>query len=316
MERRQLGKTGLDVSVLCFGCNVFGWTVNQDMAFNLLDAFTQHGGNFIDTADTYSNWAPGNVGGESETIIGNWIKRRGNRDKIIIATKVGWRMSDTKKGLSKAYILREVEDSLIRLQTDYIDLYQAHKDDPSVPLEETLEAFSILIKQGKVKAIGASNYTAERLRDALYVSEQHHQPLFATLQPLYNLYDRSDFETHLLPVCENEKLAVIPYYSLATGFLTGKYRTEDDLAKGSRGDKVRQYMTPKGMRILQALDIVATRYESTPARVALAWLMSRPTVVAPIASATDLQQLHDLIEATELQLDLDSLNELSRASQD
>lgn len=313
MEKRLLGKTGFNVSPICFGCNVFGWTVNESMAFNLLDAFLQHGGNFLDTADTYSKWAPGNQGGESETMIGNWMKKRGNREHIILATKVGWEMSADKKGLSKAYILKAVEDSLRRLQTDYIDLYQAHKDDPNTPLDETLEAFAQLIKQGKVKAIGASNYSAERLREALYVSEQHHFPAYQTLQPLYNLYERSEFEKELLPVCEAEKLAVIPYYSLASGFLTGKYRTEDDLAKGSRGPGIKKYLNEKGLKILTALDVVATRYETTPTRISLAWLMSRPTVVAPIVSATDLQQLHELIESTYLKLDFEAINELNQA---
>lgn len=314
MERRKLGNSGLKVSPLAFGGNVFGWTVDEPTSFKLLDAFVSSGFNFIDTADVYSKWAPGNKGGESETILGNWLKRSGNRKNVIIATKAGMEMGPNKKGLSKGYILRAVEDSLKRLQTDYIDLYQAHTDDPETPLEETLETFAQLIKQGKVRAIGASNYSAERLSQALQVSEQHGYPSYQSLQPLYNLYDRADYETKLEPLCQEKGLGVITYFSLASGFLTGKYRSEDDLLKSPRGQFVKKYLNDRGFRILQALDRVAEQLNSTPAIISLAWLISRPSVTAPIASATSLEQLNGLIEATKLSLDHSQLELLNQAS--
>jgi len=292
------------------GTNVFGWTADQAASFRILDAFVDAGFNFIDTADVYSRWAPGHTGGESETIIGKW----GKRDKLIIATKVGGEMATDKKGLSKSYILRAVEDSLQRLQTDYIDLYQSHYDDPTTPLEETLEAYDQLIKQGKVRAIGASNYTAERLAEALQVSERNGYPRYESLQPLYNLYDRAEYEAELEPLCLDKGLGVIPYFSLASGFLTGKYRSESDLSKSPRGARVKKYMDERGFRILAALDEVAQRHHATPAKVALAWLMARPSVTAPIASATTVDQLRDLIEATRLRLDAASIDQLNRAS--
>jgi aryl-alcohol dehydrogenase-like predicted oxidoreductase len=314
MNKRQLGKSGLKVSPLAFGGNVFGWTVDEPTSFKLLDAFVAAGFDFVDTADVYSSWAPGNQGGESETILGKWMKQRGNRDKTIIATKVGMEMGPGKKGLSKSYIMSAVEDSLRRLQTDYIDLYQSHEDDRQTPLEETLQAFAQLVEQGKVRAIGASNYSAERLAEALKVSEQHSFPGYESLQPLYNLYDRADYEKELEPICLEKGLGVISYYSLASGFLTGKYRAEADLSQSVRGQGVKKYLNERGFRILKALDEVAEQHDSTPARVALAWLIARPGITAPIVSATSLEQLNDLIEATKLELDQSSIEILNQAS--
>lgn len=315
MAKRKLGNSGLEVSPLAFGGNVFGWTADEATSFKLLDAFVDFGFNFIDTADVYSKFAPGNKGGESETIIGKWLKRSGARSKVIIATKVGMEMGPDKKGLSKAYILRAVEDSLKRLQTDYIDLYQSHTDDPQTPLEETLNAFSELIKQGKVRAIGASNYSAERLSEALHVSRERGYPRYESLQPLYNLCDRYEYEAKLEPICEAEGLGVIPYFSLASGFLTGKYRSENDLSNRARGRMVKKYLNERGLRILNALDELAKRLHSTPARISLAWLIARPSVTAPIASATSLEQLNDLFEATKLKLDDSSIQLLNQASE-
>jgi aryl-alcohol dehydrogenase-like predicted oxidoreductase len=314
MKKRKLGNSGLEVAPLVLGGNVFGWTVDEPTAFRILDAFAASGGNCIDTADTYSRWVPGNKGGESETVIGKWLKRSGNRNKVVIATKVGSEMGPNRRGLSKPYILRAVEDSLQRLQTDHIDLYQSHKDDPDTPIEETLEAYEQLIKQGKVRAIGASNYSAERLAQALQVSQQKGYPGYESLQPLYNLYDRADYERSLEPLCREKGLGVITYYSLASGFLTGKYRSEKDLTKSIRGQKIKIYLDDRGFRILRALDQVAERYHSTPAGVSLAWLIARPGITAPIASATSLEQLNDLTEAPRLELDHSSLELLNEAS--
>jgi aryl-alcohol dehydrogenase-like predicted oxidoreductase len=314
MNKRKLGNSGLDVSPLVFGGNIFGWTVDEPTSFSLLDAFVAAGFNFIDTADLYSRWAPGNQGGESETILGKWLKRSGKRDQVVLATKVGMEMGPDKKGLSKAYILRAVEDSLRRLQTDFIDLYQAHVDDPATPVEETLEAFAQLIKQGKVRAIGASNYSAERLAQAVQVSQQRGYPRYECLQPLYNLYERADYETKLEPLCVEKGLGVISYFSLASGFLTGKYRSEQDLSKSARGHGVKKYLNERGYRILKALDQVAQERQATPATIALAWLIARPSVTAPIASATSLKQLQALIEATRLNLDSSEIDWLNRAS--
>ena len=314
MKKRKLGNSGLEVAPLAFGGNVFGWTVDEPTAFELLDRFVASGFNFIDTADVYPKWAPGNKGGESETILGNWLKRSGNRKKVVIATKVGSEMAPGSKGLSRAYILQAAEDSLKRLQTDYIDLYQSHIDDPETPLEETLEAYAQLTKQGKVRAIGASNHSAERLAQALEVSQQHGYPGYQSLQPEYNLYDRAGYETKLEPVCQKRALGVIPYFSLASGFLTGKYRSEGDVSKSARAKFVKKYLNDRGYRILQALDQVAGRLHSTPAKVSLAWLLARPSITAPIASATSLDQLKDLIEATELELDSPAIELLNQAS--
>jgi len=313
MKRRRLGNSELEIAPLAFGGNVFGWTVDEQTSFELLDTFVAAGFNLIDTANVYSAWAPGNTGGESETIIGKWLKGSVKREEVIIATKVGMEMRG-EKGLSKSYILRSAEDSLSRLQTDYIDLYQSHQDDPETPLEETLEAYAELIRQGKVRAIGASNYSAERLRQALLVSEQNGLPRYESLQPLYNLYDRAAFESELEPLCVEKNVGVISYYSLASGFLSGKYRSESDLGKSARGGGVKKYLDERGLSILDALDEVSKLQGSTPARVALAWLIARPSVTAPIASATSLEQLNDLIEATELELDEASLRLLDEAS--
>lgn len=314
MKKHRLGNSGLEVSPLAFGGNVFGWTVGEAQAFKLLDAFVGAGFNLIDTADVYSKWVPGNKGGESETILGKWLKRSGNRKKVIVATKVGSEMSPGKKGLSKAYIMRAVEDSLRRLQTDYIDLYQSHVDDPETTIEETLETYAQLIKQGKVRAIGASNFTAERLSQALQISKQNGYASYQSLQPLYNLYDRADYETKLEPLCQQQGLGVVSYFSLASGFLTGKYRSEKDLSRSPRGREVKKYLTDRGFRVLQALDRVADQYQSTPATISLAWLMARPSVTAPIASATSLEQLNPLIAATRLELDPSSIELLNEAS--
>ncbi|HJX73772.1 MAG TPA: aldo/keto reductase, partial [Candidatus Deferrimicrobiaceae bacterium] len=283
MKKRKLGNSGREVAPLALGGNVFGWTADEKTSFRLLDAFTAAGGDLIDTADIYSAWVPGHKGGESETVLGKWLKRDGNRKKVLVATKVGMEMGPDKKGLSKPYILRAAEDSLRRLQTDYIDLYQAHADDPETPLEETLEAFAQLTRQGKVRAIGASNYNAERLSKALQVSKRHGHPAYRSLQPLYNLYDRAEYEAELEPLCREKGLGVIPYFPLAAGFLTGKYRSEKDLAGRARGEFVKKYLDDRGFRILDALDQVGRRYHSAPATVALAWLIARPGITAPIA---------------------------------
>lgn len=314
MKKRKLGNSGLEVSPVAFGGNVFGWTVDEATSFKLLDAFVSAGCNFIDTADTYSIWIPGNKGGESETMIGKWLKRSGNRQKIVLASKVGKEMGPNQKGLSKSYILRAVEASLRRLQTDYIDLYQSHIDDPETPFEETLETYAELIRQGKVRAIGASNHGAEQLSQALQVSERRGYPRYESLQPVYNLCERADYETKLEPLCREKGLGVICYPSLANGFLTGKYRSEHDLSKSVRGPRATKYLNDRGFRILQALDQVAEQHNSNPARVSLAWLIARPSITAPIVSATSLEQLKDLIEATRLELDPSSIELLNQAS--
>jgi len=301
MQTRPLGRSGLTVPPLCFGGNVFGWTADTAMSHRLLDALLEAGLNFIDTADVYSIWIPGHVGGESETAIGEWLKARGGRNRVIIATKCGMDMKAGGKGLSAAHIRSAVDASLKRLNTDYIDLYQAHTDDPSVPLEETLGAFADLIKAGKVRAIGASNYSAERLAEALKVSARHRLPRYESLQPHYNLYERSKFEGPTEALCLREHVGVIPYFGLAGGFLTGKYRSKDDL-KGARAGMVESMLNPRGLKILAALDEVSEQIGATPAQTALAWLMAKPAITAPIASATNLDQLKDLAAATRLQL--------------
>ena len=314
MKKRKLGKSGLEVAPFALGGNVFGWTADEPTSFKILDAFVAHGFNLIDTANNYSRWVPGNRGGESETIIGKWFKQRGARDKVVIATKVGMEMGPDEKGLSKAYILREVEASLKRLQTDYIDLYQSHTDDAATPQEETLETYAQLAKQGKVRVIGASNFTAERLAQSLEVSKAHAYPRYESLQPHYNLYERSEYESKLESLCREKGIGVITYFSLARGFLTGKYRTEADLSKSPRGGGVKSNLNERGMRILAALDKVSKQYRSTPARVALAWLIARPSVTAPIASATSVEQLDDLAGAATLELDAASIGLLNQAS--
>jgi aryl-alcohol dehydrogenase-like predicted oxidoreductase len=314
MQMRKLGKSGLEVSVLALGGNVFGWTADEATSFKLLDGYVAAGGNFIDTADTYSRWAPGHQGGESETVIGKWLKQRGNRKTVVIATKVGAEMGPERKGLKKAYIMQSVEQSLARLQTDYIDLYQSHRDDADTPVEETLGAYAELIAKGKVRAIGASNFTAQRMGESLEASHKHGWPAYQSLQPHYNLCERADYEQNLEPWCLREGVGVIPYFSLAAGFLTGKYRSEADLAKSPRGQGVKKYLNERGLAILAALDGVAKQHNSTQAAVALAWLMARPSVTAPIASATNLEQLDTLIASTKLELDAAAIAKLDQAS--
>ena len=314
MEKRRLGQSQIHVAPLCLGGNVFGWTLDEAASFRILDQFLAAGFDFVDTADVYSTWVPGHVGGESETIIGKWFRQRGNRDKVILATKVGWLMPPDQKGLSKARIVRAVEESLRRLQTDYIDLYQAHIDDAQTPLEETLGAFGELIRQGKVRAIGASNYTAARLREALDLAQRGDLPRYESVQPLYNLYDRSGFEAELAALCVARNVGAITYFSLASGFLTGKYRSPADLTGRARAPRVEKYLNPRGSAILGALDEVAAAHATTPASVALAWLMGRPGVTAPIASATSSPQLEALVAAADLTLDAAAIQRLDQAS--
>jgi len=313
MKKRRLGNSSIEVRPLMFGGNVFGWTLDEAASFRILDAFFDAGFDFIDTADVYSRFAPGNQGGESETILGKWFRQKGIRSQIILATKVGHEMGPDKKGLSRKYILQACEDSLRRLQTEYIDLYQSHRDDEETPQEETMEAFAKLVSQGKVRVLGASNYKADRLEKALEVSKTHGYPRYESLQPLYNLYDRAEYEEQLEPVCLRQHIGVIPYFSLAAGFLTGKYRSEADV-KGARARIVGKYVNERGLRILKALDEVAKEKNVKPATIALAWLIARPSVTAPIASATSLEQLGDLLKAVELELDQASMNKLNAAS--
>lgn len=313
MNRRKLGNSGLETGPLALGGNVFGWTADEPMSFKLLDAFVASGLNLIDTADVYSKWIPGHKGGESETIIGNWLQQRNVRGKVLIATKVGVEMGPGEGGLSKTYILREVERSLSRLKTDYIDLYQSHRDDTETSFEETLEAYEELIKAGKVRAIGASNYKADRLAESLKVSAARGLPRYETLQPWYNLYDRADFEGGLAELCKRENIGVIPYFSLASGFLTGKYRTAKDLEGRARAYRVKDMMNERGFRILKALDKVSAELGATPAQVSLAWLLAHG-VAAPIASATNLDQLKEIIGGTTLNLSPEAVRLLDDAS--
>mgnify|MGYP003575939013 FL=1 len=315
MEKRPLGNSGLQVAPLAFGGNVFGWTANEKTSFELLDAFTDAGFNLIDTADNYSHWAPGNKGGESETIIGNWLKQSGKRHKVVIATKVGGAFPGGKKDLSKKYILKAAEDSLRRLQVETIDLYQSHWDDEVTPVSETIDAYAQLVKEGKVKAIGASNLSPQRLQQSIDYSKEANLPQYQTLQPEYNLYNRQKFEQDYKAICERENLGVINYYALASGFLSGKYRTAADAAKSARGAGiVKEYLNERGLRILKALDSVAEKHNTNAATVSLAWLMAQPLITAPIASATSVAQLQELIKATEIKLSADDLAELDSAS--
>jgi len=314
MNRRKLGRTGFEVAPLAFGGNVFGWTADEATSFRLLDAFVDAGGNLIDTANSYSRWAPGHVGGESETVIGRWIARRGRHDDVVIATKVGSDMGLGDKCLRRDYIIQAADESLRRLQVEAIDLYQSHWDDEKTPFEETLDAYARLIEQGKVRAIGASNLTPERLAQALATSAREGLPRYDTLQPLYNLYDRAAFEGPLQELCLHEDIGVITYFSLAAGFLTGKYRSDADYAKSARGPGMKKFLNDRGFRILDALDDVSARTGATPARVALAWLMARPGVTAAIASATSLEQFEELSAAMRLTLDADSVRRLDEAS--
>lgn len=315
MGGRMLGNTGIEVQPLSFGGNVFGWTVDEAASFRLLDAFVDAGFNLVDTADVYSRWVPGNRGGESETIIGKWFQQSGKRDQVVLATKLGMDMGDGKVGLSAARVRQAVDESLARLQTDRIDLYQTHRDDADTPLAETLGALAELVEAGKVRAIGASNYSGARLREAIEVSRANQWPAFQTLQPHYNLVHREEFERDQMPVCEAYGVSVITYYSLASGFLTGKYRSEADLSKSrGRGDSVKKYLNPKGLGVVDALVEVASGLGATPAQVALAWLMARPTVAAPIASATSVEQLDELLGAARLTLDGAAMARLEKAS--
>ncbi len=315
MTPRKLGNSGIEIAPLALGGNVFGWTADEPVSFKILEQFIDAGFNFIDTADMYSTWAHDGVGGQSEEIVGKWFKQSGRRKDVILATKVGLEMSPDKKGLSRDYIKRAVEDSLRRLQTDYIDLYQSHTDDAEVPFEETLSTYSELISQGKVRAIGASNYSANRFSEALRVSKEHSLPRYESLQPLYNLYERAQYESELEPLCVKEHIGVIAYSSLAGGFLTGKYRSEADLSNRARGGMVKKYLNERGFAILAALDRVAADYNASPAQISLAWLMARPSVTAPIVSATSLEQLRVIVKVTELKLDGDAIEVLNKASE-
>ena len=314
MDRRKLGGTGFNVAPLAFGGNVFGWTADEPTSFRLLDAFVGAGFNLIDTADSYSRWAPGHSGGESEAIIGRWIAQRGRHDDVVVATKVGSDMGLGYKCLRADYIMKAAEDSLRRLNVESIDLYQSHWDDEKTPFDETLEAYARLMKQGKVRAIGASNLTAERLSQALAASRQHGYPRYETLQPHYNLYERASYEGPLEDLCAREHIGVITYFSLGAGFLTGKYRGDADFAKSPRGAGMQKFMNPRGVRILAAQEMVAQRCNATMAQVALAWLMHRPGVTAPIASATTVAQLDELMAAARLTLDPDAISTLDQAS--
>lgn len=312
MIRRRLGRSALETAPIAFGGNVFGWTVDEPASFALLDAFVDAGFNLIDTADGYSAWVPGNQGGESETIIGKWLARSGKRDKVLIATKVA--KLARRPGLGAANIALAVEDSLRRLQVDTIDLYQSHQDDPATPIEETLGAYARLIEQGKVRAIGASNFSAARLGESLAIAKKYNLPRYESLQPEYNLVARAGYETGLEALVRREEIGVISYYGLAGGFLTGKYRSEADLAKSARGQGVRKYLDARGLRILAALDEVAARHRATPAQVALAWLIARPGITAPIASATSVRQLQEILAAVRIELAVEDIAQLDQAS--
>jgi len=313
---RRLGRSDLEVSKLCLGGNVFGWTVDEAMSFRLLDAWVDAGMNFVDTADVYSRWVHGHAGGESETILGKWFRQSGKRNRVVLATKVGMAMGDTDadKGLAKARIRSAVEASLRRLRTDVIDLYQAHTDDATTPLEETLAAFAELIREGKVRAIGASNYSAPRLSEALAVSADAGLPRYETLQPLYNLMERPAYEDALEQVCVDNKLGVLNYYALASGFLTGKYRSSADLGKSVRSGGAKKYLDDRGKAVLGALDVVAGTLGATPGQVALAWQIARPSITSPIASASTPAQLDELVGAARLRLDTPSIELIDRAT--
>lgn len=313
MEKKILGKTDLNIAPIVFGGNVFGWTIDEQKSFEILDQFIENGFNFIDTADVYSRWVPGNKGGESETIIGNWLKNSNKRQEVVIATKVGSDMGNGKS-LKKDYIINQVEHSLSRLQTDYIDLYFSHFDDETTPVEETLNAYETLIKAGKIRWIGASNFSADRLKESLLFSANNNLPRYEVYQPGYNLYDREEFEQEQEKICLDHGLGVITYYSLASGFLTGKYRSEDDLNKSQRGGGVKKFLNERGFRILDALDKVAEKHGVAQASVALGWLINHPSISAPIASVTDLSQLKSFTEASNLKLSPEDISLLDKAS--
>lgn len=316
MEKRRLGRTDLAIAPLVFGGNVFGWTADKKTSFALLDAFFDAGLNAIDTADVYSSWAPGNQGGESETIIGKWLKQScHSRDKAVIVTKVGSELGPERKGLSRRWILQAVEDSLKRLQTDYIDLYLSHWPDPETPYEETLAAYDQLLSDGKVRAIGASNLNSLQLREALDVAASGGLPRYAVLQPEYNLYDRDSFDGPVRDLCVSEEIGVISYFGLARGFLSGKYRTHKDLEGSARGSGVEKYLDGRGMRILGVLDELAEETRATQAEIALAWVRNRKGITAPIASATNLDQLASLIRSAELTLSDEAMRKLNDVSE-
>ncbi|MBT0607357.1 aldo/keto reductase [Aequorivita echinoideorum] len=314
MEKRELGDSGLHVSPLTFGGNVFGWTVDKEQSFKLLDAFVDAGFNFVDTADTYSWWAHGNKGGESEAIIGKWFASRKNRDNIILSTKVGSQNNEHPVDVSKKFILKSVEESLKRLKTDYIDLYQTHFDDEKTPVEETLSAYDQLIKEGKVRVIGTSNMSPERIRESLKVAEKEGLPKYQTLQPEYSLLEREGYEKKLRGIVEENNMGVLSYFSLASGFLTGKYRSKEDLDKSERGDSVKKYLDDRGKRILKQLDEISEKHNTTQATISLAWLMAQPTITAPIVSATSLKQMESIIDAPKLKLDKEDMELLDKAS--
>jgi len=314
MEKHKLGNSGIEFIPLAFGGNVFGWTADEATSFKLLDGYVDAGFSFVDTADVYSRWAPGNKGGESETVIGNWLRGGAKRDKVVIATKCGMDMAPDRQGPSRAHIVRSVDDSLKRLNTDYIDLFQSHRDDPETPQEETLQTYGELIKAGKLRAIGASNFEAKRLAEALAISKSKGLPRYESLQPHYNLCERALFEGDLEQLCLKEGIGVIPYYSLASGFLSGKYRSEADLGKSKRGAGVKKYLNERGFAILAALDAAAEKLNANPAQVALAWLIQRKAITAPIVSATSLAQLHDLVAGAQLKLDPASVAAIDKAS--
>ncbi len=315
MQTRSLGHSGLEVVPLMLGGNVFGWTIDTQQSFRILDAFLDRGFNFIDTADVYSRWVPGNQGGESESILGQWLRQRGGRrEKIVLATKVGMDMGHGHEGLGKQHILESAEASLQRLGTDHIDLYQSHKDDAATPLEDTLEAYAQLIEQGKVRVIGASNYKGNRLTEAIELARKHDLPVYQTLQPEYNLYSRPDYETDLAPVAKRFGLSVVPYSSLASGFLTGKYKSVGDTEGKKRGSRVSRYFDDRGRRILAALETVAGETGASQATISLAWLMAQPDITAPIASATSVDQLDELTASVDLTLSPEQLRQLDEAS--
>lgn len=314
MQKRELGKSGLIVAPLTFGGNVFGWTVDKKQSFKLLDAFVDAGFNFIDTADTYSWWVDGNKGGESEAIIGEWFAERKNRESVILSTKVGSKNNEHPVNVSKKFILESVEQSLKRLKTDYIDLYQTHFDDEKTPVEETLSAYQQLIKEGKVRVIGTSNMSPERIKESLKASEKEGLPKYQTLQPLYNLMERESYEKELRGIVEENNMGVLSYFSLASGFLTGKYRSKSDLNKSERGGGVAKYLNEKGYKVLEALDKISEKHNTTQAAISLAWLMAQPTITAPIVSATSLKQMEAIIKAPQLKLDEDDMKALKSVS--
>lgn len=316
IKLRPLGRSGLNVSPLMLGGNVFGWTADEPTSFTILDAWVDAGLNAIDTADIYTISVPGNQGGESETIIGKWLKATGKREKVVIATKLGKSMGEGKEGLSPAYMRKALEASLRRLQTDYIDLYQSHEDDLNTPMNETMEMFAKFIDEGKVRAIGASNFSAERLKQSLDVCEKMNLPRYECIQPNYNLCDRVEFESEFQSLCVEKEIGVINYFALAAGFLTGKYRKAEDLQGRARGARITKnnYLNMRGLRILEELDTVAQEFHSTPAAVTLAWEIAQPGITAPIVSATSLQQLSELIQAVDLNLSSEAIKRLTKAS--